>query len=52
MEEPVTEQAESNTEKESVADATANGVCTVCGKAPKDDRRTVFFFMPSWPALS
>ena len=40
MEEPATEQVESNTEKESVADATANGVCTVCGRAPKDDRQT------------
>ena len=38
MEEPVTEQVESNTEKESVADAIVNGVCTVCGRAPKAEQ--------------
>ena len=38
MEEPVTEQAESNTEKESVADATANGICAVCGRALKAEQ--------------
>ena len=42
VEESVTKQVEPNTEKESATDTAANGVCTVCDKAPKDDKGDLY----------